>query len=424
MAKVKYLLLIFVLSSGFVRAQQGLQDFLTLAEQNSPVLFDNFNQIEIAHIEEERLRKELVGARIFASADYLLAPYFNNPTFIDANPQPQAIGYDVNVSNGGQYAVLMNVNQPILAGKTLQANLEMQRALQIKTGFTRELAKRDLFKQVTDQYIKVFQDQKNAENDSELLSIISDQVTIISRLVKSGLRKRSDALLIELERKNQETSLRSAENKTQEDMRDLYTLCGVSDTAMVQLKRPEIETRLSPKTEGSFLAQYAADSASVLASTAVFNAKYRPTFSLFGNAGLNAVSLYGIQRKVGFSIGAGIKIPIFDGNQRELNDQKNRIALQTIAQYKAQKEIEVSNNLMKFEKAIADQSENLNILEGQKADYQALFEQYKAELSSGLTSVLDYVNAIRMYRIFQTNLINARSKMLSQEAAYAYWNWE
>lgn len=419
----KYFFILLILYSGIANGQGNLPSFLELAEANSPTLNDNLNQIEISRIEEMRLRKEIIGPQVYASADYLLAPYFNNPTFIDANPQPKAIGYDVNTTNGGQYAALINVNKPLFAGKILEANLQAQRATQGRTTFSRALAKRDLFKQVSDQYIKVYQDQKNAAINIELLTIISDQVTIISTLVESGLRKRSDALLIELEKKNQETSLRNAQNQWHQDMRDLYTLCGVTDTAIVTLEKPQFQSIPTTNDGESFIAQYAADSLNAMASTALFNVRYRTTFNLFGNAGLNAVSLNGIQRKVGFSIGAGIKIPIFDGNQRHLNDQKNKIALQTISQYKTQKQIEIANNVSKYESAINSQKENLLILENQVADYKALFDQYKAELGSGLISVIDYVNGIRLYRTFQSNLITARANLLSLEAANAYWNW-
>ena len=56
------------------------------------------------------------------TGDYLFAPYFNNNgNLITTNPDPNAIGYDVGITNGGLYSALINVDKNIFNGHLLNA---------------------------------------------------------------------------------------------------------------------------------------------------------------------------------------------------------------------------------------------------------------------------------------------------------------
>lgn len=421
---MKHLLLaLLTFTMHFVKAQSSydLDYFIEQAIQNNPALIENENQIKMAQIEQNRLSKEISGLKVYATADLLVAPYFNNQKFIDTNPESQAIGYDPAVTNGGLYAGLIHASQPLFTHLTYNAYTKAQDATQSKQQANSTLLKAQLTRNITDQYIRVYKDQQLIAMNSQLQTVLNDQARIVKKLVSAGLLKQSDVALIELEKKNQQIELVNLSSQKTQDLIDLFTLCGITDSTHINLEPPTLSTieRQQPQL---FKASFKADSLSVVANQEIFNTRYQPQVNVYGDAGINAVQLNQIQRKAGFSVGLSLTLPLYDGHQRSLNQQKAEIAQNTISKYESVKDLEIDNNRSKYTQSIELLTQNIEALENQKQDYNILFAQFKTEIKIGQLSVIDYINSLKVYRLFQVKLINLKADLMMKKNALNYWS--
>ena len=120
--KYLYLSLFSILLVTAAQAQNNLEYYLEQGIKNSPSLKEYTNLKSINTLQKDLNAAQVNGFNIYLSANYLFAPYFNNNgQLISANPAPDAIGYDVGITNGGEYSALLNVEKNIFNGGTLNA---------------------------------------------------------------------------------------------------------------------------------------------------------------------------------------------------------------------------------------------------------------------------------------------------------------
>ena len=95
--------------------------------------------------------------QISLTSNYLFAPFFNNNSgLVTTNPDANAIGYDAGITNGGLYSVQINVDKNIFNEALINA-LDNQQDIQGESiKYNIELTKRELTKQVTDQYLQSY----------------------------------------------------------------------------------------------------------------------------------------------------------------------------------------------------------------------------------------------------------------------------
>ena len=129
MLKILFLILCF---SKFAFSQYNLDYFISKGLDNSPQI-KNYNYLFLINNLQKKLDEAQNSAfQVYLTGDYLFAPYFNNNGhLISTNPDPKAIGYDVGITNGGQYSALLNVDKNIFNGPLLNA-LNEQRISKVK----------------------------------------------------------------------------------------------------------------------------------------------------------------------------------------------------------------------------------------------------------------------------------------------------
>ena len=127
--KLKLLFLLLFLSK-LVFCQYNLDHFINEALNNSPQI-KNYSSLFLINDLQRKLDEAQNSAfQVYLTGDYLFAPYFNNNgKLISTNPDPKAIGYDVGITNGGEYSALLNVDKNIFNGALLDA-LQEQRNIQ------------------------------------------------------------------------------------------------------------------------------------------------------------------------------------------------------------------------------------------------------------------------------------------------------
>ena len=154
---------VLLFGSGPLIAQRDLSFYVEQAKINSPLIQDNRNQSEAAHLEIDRLKAFYTKAQVSLSAIYQFSPIIsrdNGRSELVLNPAgaDKYSGYDIAASNGGIYQGFLNLNQPLFNGDRYKATAEQVLVGARINENAIQLTAHDLEKFVTDQYILCLQD--------------------------------------------------------------------------------------------------------------------------------------------------------------------------------------------------------------------------------------------------------------------------
>jgi len=406
------------------QGQQNLAHYLEQAVAHSPAVIDAGNQAEAARLNGEQLQASVSKPVVAVTGGYLLAPFFTSQgvQWNTNDPVHNAQGYDVAVTNGGLYSAMAGVQQPLFSRARQQAYGEQSAAQSLAATNIRELARHEVERIVTDQYLQCVLDGEQVANMERLLALVAAQERTIGALVEAGVMKRSDQLLIGIERRAREAELERVKATYRRDLFELNALCGIADTNLVRLAPAALAPR---STEGlsPFLEKFRLDSLVLDANRRVFEIKYKPQTNAFANTGLNAVVLDQIGRKVGVSAGLNFSLVLSDGGQRKLVRERTSIlqrsALAGRDMLREQQAVRRSNALQD----IATAQERTRTLAAQVSDYERLIELYQTQLAQGQLSVIDLVAALKLYTAAQGELVLARNAEQRAINLYNYWNW-
>jgi outer membrane protein TolC len=415
--------LIFLLLANSAFAQQSLEYYLNSANKNSPVLNEYRHLQDINQLQRKLDKAENSSFQVSLSGDYLFAPYFNNNgKLISTNPSPDAIGYDVGITNGGLYSAQLNLERNIFNGSTLNA-LERQAALRDKNyGYQSDLEKHSLAQQVTEQYLATHRSLQLVKLRDEVVANLQEQLKLSAEMVKRGYIQSRDYLLLKIELENQKINCSDARNAYHSDLLQLNALCGITDTNQVEILPAELVMQENERPS-AFLQKYNLDSLGIINQQDLFETKYQPQVKVFANAGLNAVELNRIQRRFGLSAGIGFSLAILDGNQKSLMRQQSRINRQSIADYRRFAINNIAVQRSKLKQRIISLNSNLQSLDGQIADYRTLLSTSGNQMQQGTLSMIDYLTLLRGFTDLRERRINMQMNYQTEINNYNYWNW-
>ncbi len=408
-------------------AQNTLDYYLDNARRNSPLIIDNKNQSKANQLEAERLKAQYTKTQLSVTANYLFAPIINRDNGnskleVNSNGAERYSGYDLAASNGGQYQALINLTQPLFSTQRYQAFAEQSLVASQVNENNVKLSEHDVEKAVGDQYILCLLDKQQWQFTDSLIQVLLEQQSILKKLTQNGLMKQSDLSLLTIELKAQQNFRVNFFTTYKRDLLDLNALSGIADTIFVLL--PDVSFEIDPDTLVSrFMMKYRLDSLNLLAQRKVFELKYRPFVNAYANTGLNTVYAPTILNRFGMSAGLNLTWNIFDGHQRQINEQKTDALLSSVSTYKNYFNVQNSVRKRRIVNEISGLDQRLNILQQQLTEYNTLMAFYKKELALGQLPVINYINVLktqiaakRDYLLLQTNkqlLINL----------YNYWNW-
>jgi outer membrane protein TolC len=426
--KYKFVLLIFItMAATTAHAQSSLPAYLDLAYANSPLINDNKNQGIANQAEAERIRAATQKLQLGINANYLFAPVYvtdggRGHFDLNSTGATNYYGYDLGVTNGGNFQGLVSINQPLFAAK--RADILAKQPLvagQINTN-TIKITRHDLEKSITDQYIMCLLDKKQVENSTDNMQIIDQQRFIVKKLVNSSLLKNSDLILLNIEYENNQNILLTYKAAYHKDVQELKLLSGSRDTTINMLDSLSLTIKDEPASS-LFTEKYKLDSLNLVATQKAFETKYQPQLNLFANSGLNAAHIAGIQNRFGVSAGLNLSWAILDGHQKDISRRKTNALLQSVSFYKSnfefqnsQRKTQLLDELQSYDARVKNQYQQLK-------DYRSLLNSYRTQVIQAQLSVIDFINVLKNKVTVQRDLLQLETNRLLLINAYNYWNW-
>jgi len=391
--------------------------------ENSPELTEYHNLQVENQIQNKLDRAENAGFQMWLSGDYLFTPYLNNHgDIISTNPSDKAIGYDAAIFDGGLYSAQANISHKLFNGKLMSALNQRTKTTNANYQYQIVLAKHNLKKEVTEQYLACLRTQELIQLALENKNNLNEQLKLTADMTKTGFVPPQDYLLLKIEVKSQGNELSNLRQEYENNLLQLCAMSGVEDTTVTELSIVQLEIGTT-KTESDFLQKYSLDSLTMVNDQLLFETKYRPQLEAFANTGINAIELPNIERKFGFSVGLSLTIPLFDGNQKSLTRQRSQIGSQTINEYREFSEHNINLQRANCLQQIESLRMNIDNLTGQAEDYYNLLDVSSHQLQQGTMSMLDYLNLLRNYIDLQKSKIAAENDLQLTINNYNYWNW-
>lgn len=392
-------LLILIGSISLCAQQRDLNYYIGHATINSPLISKSRNDNKVITLDLKQMNSVLMKPEINVISGVTFAPIISHDNNVNRFELVSAgadryNGYDLALSDGGQYQAVVQIRQPLLSGSKY-------RTYESKAGISGQINENNIkltiheLEQVVGyQYILCIKSLKQAENSLSLLNALEAQLKILQKLVENAIYKQTDLILLQIEVLDLNSEYRSFQAEYMTNLYDLNLICGIKDTSRVLLQ--DIDILLSPENTGrsNFLTAYRLDSLNIVADQSINELKYKPQIDIFADAGLFAAYLPYLTR-FGFSTGITFSWNIFDGHQRDIQREKSAINIHNL---EFEKQNLMTRNYVSKRKVINqinDVDEKIIQKEKQAGQYKTLYETYTRELAVGEASVMDFKNLIK-----------------------------
>jgi len=399
---VKTCILSFLLLSEFFvlnSQQRDLNFYLDKAKINSPLINKNKNESKIVTLDLQQINSILSKPEVNLISGVMFAPIIshdNNSSHFElvSNGATDYTGYDLALTDGGQYQAVVSVKQPLFTGSRYKTYANKASISGRINDNNIALTVHELEQIVGYQYILCIKSKMQINNELSLLKEFDEQVKRLEKLVENAIYKQTDLMLLQIEVQNYEAEYKMFQGEYRTNIYDLNLICGIRDTSMVDLR--EIDFILKPDIilNSNFATAYKLDSLNIIADRSINDLKYKPQLDLFADAGLFAAYLP-YPGRIGFSTRISLSWNIFDGHQRTIQREKSDINLQTIEFDKKNflTQNDISKNKILNQVEAIDQ--RLQLYEQQADQYDKLYSAYSRELSLGEASVMDFKNLLK-----------------------------
>jgi hypothetical protein len=411
------------LSDYLLQAQQNFESFLSSAKANNSELVSLEAQKKYLTLESQMIFVQNRSPKVFLSSEYLFAPYLNNNGhLISIEPEKNAIGYDVGITNGGLYAFLLNVEYPIF-NRSQVNNLLGQNACEIAKINTRiKTIEAELEHSLVILYSDALLQQLELQRARENLKLLSDELNIIKALSEHGLYRYVDYRLMAVAAKSDSIDFSNSETAYQLSLNQLKTACGIKDSTLFFLEDFKIEPTQIRTDSSIFVKEYQDDSLSALWQQKVFNNQYRPQVKLYANTGLNSTSMAYLGNHTGMSAGIQLTYTLFDGRQKEINRQQQMALIDASSNLKSIKINERNAQLRNYRQAIETTQSTLKKESELEKEYSQLLLIYTEELKKAQVSVVEFLNFLQVYNQNKLSITKHTIELNKLINEFNYWN--
>ncbi|MCC3152292.1 TolC family protein [Hymenobacter sp. BT770] len=393
-----------------------LDDFLSIARQNSPLLRATANQVRQNSL-DSLIRARQNGVQIGGIGSALYYPSVTN------SKGESVLGYDNAVTNGGNYAALAQATKPILNRFQLQNDYRILASQGQVLRNTGRLTALDLRRSITDQFLTAYAAERQLTFSRSLLGQLRQQDAQLRKLVDAGIFKQTQYLSFYLSVRTQEVTVEQDRLAYRRELGTLRFLAGVADTALVALETPSPPSHrpLAGLTAPS-QRQYTLDSLRLLLDRQAVDAAYRPKVNAVLDAGLQSSSYLpmALAHSVGFGGGLQLAVPIYDGHQRQLQYQRLELSEQSRRGYRQFLTVQRRQQYEQLEGLIRDSDALLARIREQVRVAEALVGAARQQLATGDVAILDYLNLVTSYRTLQFSLTQAEIDRLRSRFALDY----
>lgn len=394
--KLSIIFFLFIIKS--FSQEKDLIFYIQTAQLNSPLLKDLSNQITTNKI-DSLINRASYKPQVKANLNAYYAPILNG------------FGYDLTLSNGQTVSALVGLNKKIIGKNQINTQGESYQLLKESLKLNKKVAIKDLNKLIIGQYITASGTAQQLEYNKKMGVLLKDESGILKKLTQNSTYKQTDYLLFLATVKQQELQLLQLRQQYQNDLGLLNYLSGETDTTYVNLTKPNIKLQESfINSKNVFLKQFEVDSLKIINQNKLINNAYKPSLSLLSDAGYLSTFLFEAHKNFGFSVGLGLSIPIYDGNQKSLQHQKNQTALTTNLAYKTFFNKQYQQQLLLLRQRLKQAIAIENQLQLQLQIVDALIEANKKLLLTGDAQITDYViaigNVITLNNTISQNKIN------------------
>ena len=393
-----FTILVFLVTARSFSQEKDLSFYIEKAQTNSPLLKDLANQMH-ANTIDSLIVKASFKPQVQASVNAYVAPNYNN------------FGYDTALSNGQSISGLVGFNQKIIGKNRSVSQAETFKIIKEGLVINKKIALKDLNKAIIAQYITAFGTAEQVAYNENMLALLKKELIILKKLTQNSVYRQTDYLIFISTLKQQELQVVQLKQQYQNDLSLLNYLSGEKDISFVKLVQPNIHLKNIAKEEATvFEKQFVTDSLKIINQNKLVDNSYKPALSFIGDAGYMSSFVQQGYKNFGFSVGLGLSIPIYDGNQRTLLHQKNETALATNLAYKNNFKTQYEQQLLMLNQQLDQSVEIQNQLQSQLQISEALIEANKKLLLSGDAQITDFVlaigNAIGINNAISQNKIN------------------
>ena len=406
---------------------RDLNYYLEKARINSPLIQKNKNNIKILELDLQQTQRILKSPVLNLESNILFAPIIthtanSNQLNLVSNGSDSYSGYDLGITNGGQYQAFLSLKQPLLGQSSLKVYSNRSEILEKQNNNSTFLTIHEIEQLVSYQYILCVKSKMQIKNEEQLRAQLNDQLNVMQKLVNSAVYKNTDLLLLQIEKQNLEISNKAFEDDYAGNLYDLNLLCGINDSSKVDIEESDLQMRPELSSQSGFLTSYKLDSLVIMADQSISELKYKPQLSLFANAGLNAVYLPAFNR-LGISAGLTFSWNLYDGNQRKLEREKSNVNINTLQFEKSHFISQQEINKNKIKSQINSLNNRTILIENQLKQYEKLYDAYQNELKQGLISVMDFKNLMKDITTKKQDFLLLKMEKQLLVNSYNYWNY-
>ena len=402
---------LFFLCSSNVFCQKSKLDFyVNHALANSPLIKDYKNQVALGYYDS-----------LLILADY--KPQLTGNSNNSYAPVVRGWGYDNAVTNGANVSAIVGVNKQLMNKKSVAAQFQNIQLQNQTINNTSKITEQDLKRTIVAQYITAYGDLQQLNFTKEINGLLTKQEIILKKMTRGNVFKQVDYLAFLVTMQQQALVIKQQEMQYKSDYAQLNYLCGIVDTASVDLSDPEMKADIIPdKSSSVFFKQFEIDSLKTINNKALLDINYRPKINLFADAGYQSSLALTPYKNFGTSFGASVTIPIFDGGKRKMEISKINIDARNRNNYKDFFSNQYEQQIAQLTQQLQQIDAMIAIIEAQLKYSKSLIEVNFKLLNTGEAKVNDYILALNNY-VMAKNLITQnninRLQIINQ---LNYWN--
>jgi outer membrane protein TolC len=372
---------------------------------NSPLLNDLRNQVNSA-VSDSLLIKASGRPLVEARSQLLYSPYYHN------------FGYDEVVTDGGNYTGVVGVTQPIFNKREINNKYRSVGLQKQSAKNSAQITVIELKKIITDQYLIAFAGLSDFTFNQNFLDLLEKENSIVKQFVKSGIAKQTDYLSLLVEIQSQEILVSQLKNQFRKDLMLLNQLCGLYDSTWYELSKPVLEVNGTPdisKSPSYF--QYKIDSIKIENEKMAIGIRYRPKINWFADAGFLTSNPWNFYKHFGYSAGVSLTIPIYDGKQKGIENQKLDFNENTRQAYKNTYYKQYFQQIQQLDLELKALNEMLTQTQNQLKTSGDLVNTLKEQLEAGIIQMTEYISAIKNFKSTSRNinLINIQKLQVINE---------